>query len=413
MVFLLLVSCCVLFWNSCDSLKASKWHMQRREAILKEHPLLLERYAKKDSTTLPLLVATNGVNLFLAYAIGSQHLPLYETVPIGLTIGGTLSLWQFALLHDIKHGLADIPTSMNINDILFYGSQPSVFGYFLYLRFGHLSHHKDFGSIMLKDTFDSKKVNFEDGDILFTAHRQLHRGDRDAEGQRIKYFGKEAVGGRGLSISRTFFSLLWRDANEEEQENEFNWAINLVVYTISMFFERMALCVNDKVVAMFGFNFFFPEKPKEGFIDINVNYSRFAAFIHALIFLMAGPQALLYLFCAELGWQTPFHPGIAMFVSNHPSYYSSSSSEEICQPTSSFYSENKWYDFLVAYTNYHTEHHDFPDIPMRALPLLKKEASEFYDSLEGATYSFLDVLKKSFRRRSYYGCQGDTSNLFF
>ena len=142
---------------------------------------------------------------------------------LGATIGGTLSLWQFALLHDIKHGVAQLPNGVKPNDALFFGSQPSLFGYYLYLRYGHLSHHKDFGSMSLKDTFDSSAMHFEDGDVLFSAHRQMHAGDNEMEG--ISFFGSEAVGGRGLSISRTFFSLFWRDDSALS---------NLAVYCISM-----------------------------------------------------------------------------------------------------------------------------------------------------------------------------------
>ena len=86
-----------------------------------------------------------------------------------------------------------------------FGSQPSLFGYYLYLRYGHLSC-QDFGSVSLKDTFDSA-INFQDGDVLSL------RIDRCTLVilRRRNRFGSEVVGGRGLSISRSFYSLFWRD----------------------------------------------------------------------------------------------------------------------------------------------------------------------------------------------------------
>ena len=362
---------------------------------MKKHPEL-STLTEPSKHTFPALVAVNVLQIALAKEVGSLELPAVATIALGATVGGTLSLWQFALLHDIKHGVAHLPAGLKPNDVLFYGSQPSLFGYYLYLRYGHLSHHKDFGSVSLKQTFDSSAINFQDGDVLFSAHRQMHAGDAKEEG--IGFFGSEAVGGRGLSISRSFYSLFWRDDSTLS---------NLLVYCISMTYERFVLCVNDKVVAVTGSNYFFPNKPPE-FLDTNRRYARFAAATHLALFLFGGgTSTLLYLFFAELGWQLPIHPACSMFVSNHPSYESTDGAgEKFCQPTSSVYSDSKWFDWLLAFTNYHTEHHDFPTVPMWALPKVKSKADSFYSELEGAQDSWVTVIQRSFKKRSYYGCQG-------
>lgn len=379
---------------------ASSWHRRRRERILERYPRLLESVSKGGARTLPSLVLVNVFQVLLASHIGKHDWSTLETAAIGATIGGTASLWQFSLLHDIKHGLADLPKGVKgfrVNDVLFWGSQPSVFGYFLYLRYGHLSHHRDFGTKSLKDSFDSTALNFEDGDVLFSAHRQMLAGDNRTES--IGFFGSENVGGRGLSISRSFYSLFWRE------DSAFS---NLLVYSISMAYERAALCVNDKIVAMTGSNFFFPNKP-EAFLETNVRYARAASLVHGLLFLSSGPQALLYLFFSELSWQLPIHPAIAMFISNHPSYTSiEENGQKICQPTSSVYG-SAVFDWICAFSNYHTEHHDFPDVPMWNLKEVRDQAPEFYESLEGADDSLVTVIRKSFRGRQFYGCNGDIS----
>ncbi len=368
---------------------------------MERHPEL-GQLSQPSKLTFPALIVVNALQLTLAREIGSLDLSPAITITLGATVGGTLSLWQFALLHDIKHGVAQLPMGMKPNDVLFFGSQPSLFGYYLYLRYGHLSHHKDFGSVSLKDTFDSPASQFQDGDVLFSAHRQMHVGDRADGG--IGFLGSDAVGGRGLSISRSFYSLLWREDAALS---------NLLVYCISMTYERLALCVNDKIVAVTGSNYFFPNKPAD-FLDNNSRYARFAATIHvALFFLGGGPNTLLYLLFAELGWQLPVHPACAMFVSNHPSYKSvDEDGKAFCQPTSSVYNKDSpAFDWLLAFTNYHTEHHDMPTVPMWSLPEVNKRASSFYAGLEGAQDSWVTVLQRAFRSRSYYGCRGTVSSL--
>lgn len=388
-----------------QSLKTSAWHRSRREAILTKYPDLLDKVAPSrrggDKRTLPSLVAVNALQLAIALQVGGgeqQNLLNLQTCLLGATLGGTLSLWQFSLLHDVKHGVAHLPKGISPNSVLFFGSQPSVFGYFLYLRFGHLSHHAEFGSKSLKDSFDSTALNFEDGDVLFNAHRQMLMGDEKDE--KIGFLGSEQVGGRGLSISRSFYSLFWKESSALS---------NLLVYSISMSYERAALCVNDIVVAITGTNFFFPSKP-QAFLDTNVQYARAAALVHLALFFIAGPQALLYLFVSELAWQLPIHPAVAMFISNHPSYTTSSleGQGQVCQPTSSVYMDwNPLFDWVCAYTNYHVEHHDFPEVPLWNLGQVREEAREFYDCLEGAEDSWSEVLRKSFSGRAFYGCLGE------
>ena len=51
-----------------------------------------------------------------------------------------------------------------------------------------------------------------------------------------------------------------------------------------------------------------------------------------------------------------------MFVSNHPSLEAKGGVGG-CQPTSSIYWGGPAYDWLCCFANYHTEHHDFPDVP--------------------------------------------------
>ncbi|KAG8469725.1 hypothetical protein KFE25_006180 [Diacronema lutheri] len=308
------------------------WHRARRQQILEEAPAVRELIGA-DARTLPLLVSINAAQFGCAVA-AAQHLPNTALVPAALTLGSTLSLWSFALLHDVAHSTAKLPPWLPRKRALSACSMPSVFGYFLYLRYGHLEHHKAFGKQPLSALFNSEQVPFEDGDALFVAHRQSLPGD--AEGEPLGFFG-EAVGGLGMSISRSFYALGWSD--------ERGWMHNAAVYSAGMTFERAALCVNDKLTALIGRNLFFPHKPR-AFHQTCATHARAQAAVHLCMLVLGGPSALVWLFCAELGWQLPCHPAFAMFVSNHPSIANdeagmrgAAGGESLrgCQPTSSIY----------------------------------------------------------------------------
>ena len=255
----------------------ARWHLKRRAAILSAHPEVAQ-LASPETRTLPMLAVTNVAQT--AACVACAHLPVPALIPIAIYLGGTLSLWQFALLHDIKHGAAELPAKTSVNSVLFAGSLPSLFGYYLYLRYGHLSHHKNFGVRPLRDLFDSEQATFEDGDALFVAHRQSMTGD--APRARVGFAGKEDVGGLGISISRTIYSLLWVDLGPDASGRDAEavdvntpllaraagWARRVVplwnacAYAFSMTFERAALVFGGSiVVALTGNNAFFPYKP--------------------------------------------------------------------------------------------------------------------------------------------------------
>ena len=154
---------------------------------------------------------------------------------LGVLCAHMLPLPRMAL--QVIHGAALSGRWRKAKDaILWVGSMPSVFGYFLYLKAGHLSHHAHLGMITPKATptadaassataaapagtdshggsanghggsadghggggfglgelFASGRGSFEDGDMLFVAHRQRLRGS-----------------GFSKSISWNFFTKLW------------------------------------------------------------------------------------------------------------------------------------------------------------------------------------------------------------
>ena len=202
----------------------------------------------------------------------------------------------------------------------------------------------------------------------------------------------EDVGGLGVSISRTIYSLLWLDGaaggtasaasgRESEALRSLRSAYNALVFSFSMTFERAALVGGGSLaVGLTGRNFFFPRKP-QAFHDTATAYARVSIAVVCAILALAGPGAIAWLFWAEVGWQLPIHPASAMFVSNHPSLDAAPEGETAsvggCQPTSSVYI-GEWYDWLCCFSNFHVEHHDFPDVPAFRLRELRDIAPSFY-----------------------------------
>lgn len=104
-----------------------------------------------------------------------------------------------------------------------------------------------------------------------------------------------------------------------------------------------------------------------------------------------------------------------MFVSNHPSLDapegSPTGSVSGCQPTTSCYL-GPWFDWLCCFSNYHTEHHDFPEVPAFRLRALRNTAPQFYadETLAGARDGWLETMRRTFAGREFYACGGVTTD---
>lgn len=408
---------------------AAVWHQQRRKAMIKKYGdqiIPLERNSSSQFIGMPLLVISNLSLLTLSLISGVNDLEVYQIFGLAIFPGSMFSLWQLQILHDCLHGslfekqsqrqqsTGTIPKSSTSNkngrrrkqlqnDVLFWGSMPSIFGYFLYLKYGHLSHHSNVGDpsrASLEKLFNSNQSNFEDGDVLFVAHRMKLKGEIGPTFE-LPFFRDvpllpEKV---TMSISKGGFDQ-WK--TNSQQPGNLSW--NVAVFAASFLFERFMLLINDFVVALAGRNFFFPNKP-DSFHEECTEYARAASLLRASLLLIGGWKTLLFLYLSETVWSIPPHPASAMFVSNHPSAVDETSGD--CVPSMSTYS-GLWYSLFTLGTNYHCEHHDFPMIPFHKLHELRQIAPEFYRS--GSEDDILEVMKKSFTEPDYYACM-DVHNL--
>jgi fatty acid desaturase len=374
---------------------AATWHRERRRQMLKKYGQQiapLERQASSQDVAVPLLALAN-LSL-LGMSIWSGSLPIAGVVALAAFPGSMFSLWQLQILHDVLHGSLlkkgvssfwGIKRKTLQDQILFWGSMPSVFGYYLYLKFGHLSHHKNVGDphqASLSQLFASDQVDFEDGDVLFVAHRMNLKGDIGPVFNMP--FGKKIK----MSISKSGFNS-WRQGHAM-------W--NAIMFTASFMYERFMLLLNDAIVAGTGYNLFFPNKPQI-FHDECAKYARWATALRAGLWIFAGWKSLLFLYLAETLWSIPPHPACAMFVTNHPSSKDGESGK--CIPSQSTYA-GAWYSIFTLGTNYHCEHHDFPTIPLHKLGELREIAPEFYR--HGSNDNLAQVMNKAFDDPDFYAC---------
>ena len=253
---------------------------------------------------------------------------------------------------------------------------------------------------------------FEDGDILFVTHRMKLAGEK---GPMPPEWAQGKLPDAPMNVAFNFFSSMWREGQPHR---------NMLVYSLSMFLERLVLIISDKVVALTGFNAFFPNKPA-AFHRAAANHARLALLFQTAVWWACGWKALVMLYIAETAWSLPVHPGCAMFITNHGSTPHPVSADSRvppgigggeggggemrdsgCQPTRSTYA-GLWYDIVCCNTNYHLEHHDFPNIPILALPKLREIAPEFYDSSAVvAGTSLWSTVKSAFDTPDFYACMG-------
>ena len=157
---------------------AATWHQNRRRQMLSKYGdeiTPLERDSSSHTLALSLLLLSN-ISLF-GLSILSGKLPLHQVAILALFPGSIFSLWTLQILHDLLHGsllqkrqqtfLGGRIKRKKLQDwLLFWGSMPSAFGYYLYLKYGHLTHHKSLGDAekgSLKQLFESDQKDFEDG----------------------------------------------------------------------------------------------------------------------------------------------------------------------------------------------------------------------------------------------------------
>jgi len=355
---------------------ATAWHVRRRRRILSNHPEIAALPRHNPRALFPIIL-TPAIHFGFAYL--SQYLGIAGVALLAWTAGSLCNFAMFNYSHELSHNLVHPKIRGRLQDaLLHYASvlslSPSTY---ILFKFGHKPHHTRLGL----------------GSVA-SAQRFLTEKHPDVE----------------LLIDRYYFELVHEPGQDPRSlvpsvfKNRFLRMLSVgFVFPITSAFKGAIL--SPLVLLFRGFKNFFAKS--DGPLSQRIN----AIVIHlvplyvlvALLYVLAGPLALLYLALAEVSQRGfLFHPIVIFPMSSHKTW---GDADEF-QPTTSTYG---WVSSKVLMNlNYHVEHHDFPEIPCRYLPEIKRMAPEFYNSLSSFGGIFA-VIKHYFRTEHWIYAGGFAS----
>lgn len=142
---------------------AVRWHAERRQAIMKDHPEIADLIGSNSWTCLIglLTVLVHGYT-----CIWVQDRPWYYAWIAAYTVGAVCKMYQFAVNHDICHGTAGSwleQSSLLKHSAMQIMTLPTMGGAMhTYYEFQHIGHHASLGANSLGDVLGVP----EDGSVL-------------------------------------------------------------------------------------------------------------------------------------------------------------------------------------------------------------------------------------------------------
>lgn len=376
--------------------QAARWHAERRRQMLKAHPEI-EALLRKDWA--PWFYGPFCVLAFLAIALlVLPHVPWWAVVLLAWTALPWLSFGLNNMNHELCHGrLMALPGGCCGNFLtgavmLVNGVVPLNHFTFYYYYHSHLSHHRVLGSkdrghafreLYCRPTFLSSETQQAeqewdvDGD-LFGVHPFLVVRDILAppgcacfatlaafffdptvgflEQRSCMKSGSQRLPTRIFTMSIIFgFLRVWIDIFS---------AMNLVGTVLC----RTLLCNSFR-------------RPWE--LSLTGSYL-VIILMHAVYFHFGGAKCWLGVWLSSLAHPTfiPLSLWFGYFTGIHAGH---ETADGQCQTTVSIYGPLTY--FLTFGQSLHLEHHDFPQIPCRLLPQLRRLAPEFYSQPNVVSYS--------------------------
>lgn len=353
--------------------KSTQWHLERRKKMIDSHPEIALIPRHNSLALIPIVLAPIA-HFFLAYSC--QYLSLALVCLMAWLFGSLCSFSMFNYSHELSHNLVHPKIKGRLYEyLLHYASclsvSPSIY---ILFRFGHKPHHASLG--------DSS---------VASANRFLSEKHPDIE----------------LLIDRYYYELIHEDGEKPRSLTPFVFNNKLLrLLSVSLYFplsgaiKGVFLAPLALMVAFIKSLLFKKEKHTHQRINaICIQLLLLYSLLFTLNFI-AGPVVLLYLFLSEASQRgLLFHPIMIFPMASHKRWQH----RQFNQPTTSTY---HWLVSLILMNlNYHVEHHDFPDIPCRYLPRLKKIAPEFYEDLTSFK-GIVDVYKQYYQSPHWYYAGG-------
>lgn len=347
---------------------AADWHRARRAAILKSPAGDAVRALSKPSrTTLLVSAGMQLFNLALAAWCALAELPIWAILVLAYGPGAWCAMARFAMLHEIVHGVAGGRTKRIRHLLLRIADLPSVtIVNYLYYRWGHIDHHRRLGRDTAADV--DTATSAVDLDILFQLDTMRLRRKPDEAATAPGGWRGSAL----LNLARISALQVW----------------NNIVDTVALPF-----------MVLFGPPFM-RQRGRAFIRDLQIQAAIVCAQM-ALLHLLLGWQALLYLLLAQIFLYIPIHPFFAYFSATHGA---SETEARLRQPTTSI-DAGRWFTVATFALDHHVEHHDFPNIPWHRLPTLRRLAPDFYPATHRHRGA-LATIARAMRTAPLYAGQG-------
>ena len=336
--------------------------------ILESHPEIKKLQGYDSSIIWKMIFIPS---LFWTATYFAAALNILELTLCAATIGAFCKMNIFNIMHELTHDLVHPAIKSKLKTSLMLIIQmPMAGSNFPYYKWFHRSHHTMLGTLSLEEA-RSKAYDYShtDGDLLtYTILASRHR-HTDLKPRA------------NIWLTTPLGRLLW-----------------FGVYT-----PIMRLLAEMLVIIIVSFSRI-PKLLRTGLKNdwLSLLDKLLVISSLSLIFMFWGWQSLYFIVVSQLFYLGfLFHPCLAFWVSVHKSHNSAAD----CQPTSSVYGTVM--AVFCGGCNYHTEHHDFVNIPVSRLKRVHALSSPFYTEIKHFN-SFSKVYQAILTSKDtewVYGCQ--------
>jgi sphingolipid delta-4 desaturase len=341
--------------------RPASFHHSRRADMLRKYP---EIHKLKEPIwwAIPYQVVVNCV--YVCVLVWCSSIPWSYVPIVAYVVGPFFFMTQFSGCHDIIHTGCGIVSARWKNIVILMLNFPFFTPLtYIYMCFGHLSHHTNLGTSTLQIEKMSESRFWHDADTIMGVQ---HFTSHDGETLRFtRYY-----------VANVVLLVLRRLRLHAKLE---------YCFFKSMFTNRIDL---------------YPHKPAS-FHDPLARVVKMTLLIRLTMLYFLGWQPAMFLCLSDLYVFTGFHPTCATMLTTHATHINPTDGS--CQPTTSLYS-SRLYGLYNGHVNYHVEHHDFPSIPSINLPRLREIAPEFYTSGIYSEHGAFKALYECILQPGVYAC---------
>ncbi len=356
--------------------EASQWHVNRARQMRKRQPELFAQFQRKQSRSYTfLIVLLFSLQLVLAYSC--QFLSWVAVVALSATVGAFFAWGLHSLTHELTHNTVYLSKNKAIRQLLYKLctlTYPDL-SLFVYYRWQHMPHHSRLGGNPWTEAYLGDNT---DVDVMAVSHFYKVKHTPGSQ-PSVKFPGLFKRGLRKLSIG--LFAL------PEYVFNTLGFLRHIVLIPHTIRKPEEYTHRNRERLLQARISLLFHLCLVVGFFSFLTRVAGFHAFLYLLLSFLFIKGFL-------------FHPYILFWITEHKT----TEHEDYCQPTTSVY---HWFTgILFWHLNYHVEHHDFPSIPGKHLPVIHQACREEYDSLFHFA-SIPDAYRQFFDADEAwnYGCQ--------